>query len=122
MRMNRRNSSSPCCRIRGPCTAGFTHCTGCLTATETDVCPPEITAADANLLTGYGINVYQTWRMHWVKTLRISANKVKKASGSEIHSDGIQNAVRTVKRCKASAMNSWDGMFAQMEANLLNFA
>ncbi|EDX1421083.1 tape measure protein [Salmonella enterica] len=82
----------------------------------------QITAADANLLTGYGINVYQTLADALgkdVKDIRKQGEKGKLGLKS------ILTVFRTLseqsKGAQASAMNSWDGMFAQMEANLLEF-
>lgn len=82
----------------------------------------QITAADANLLTGYGINVYQTLADALgkdVKEIRKQGEKGKLGLKS------ILTVFRTLseqsKGAQASAMNSWDGMFAQMEANLLEF-
>ena len=82
----------------------------------------QITAADANLLTGYGINVYQTLADALgkdVKDIRKQGEKGKLGMKS------ILTVFRTLseqsKGAQASAMNSWDGMFAQMEANLLEF-
>ncbi|WP_053920369.1 tape measure protein, partial [Escherichia coli] len=83
----------------------------------------QITAADANLLTGYGINVYQTLAdalgKEDVKDIRKQGEKGKLGLKS------ILTVFRTLseqsKGAQASAMNSWDGMFAQMEANLLEF-
>ncbi|OSK94356.1 tape measure protein [Escherichia coli] len=82
----------------------------------------QITAADANLLTGYGINVYQTLADATgedVKKIRDLGTKGKLGLKS------ILTVFRTLseqsKGAQASAMNSWDGMFAQMEANLLEF-
>ncbi|HFL4813722.1 TPA: tape measure protein [Escherichia coli] len=82
----------------------------------------QITAADANLLTGYGINVYQTLADALgkdVKDIRKQGEKGKLGLKS------ILTVFRTLseqsKGARASAMNSWDGMFAQMEANLLEF-
>lgn len=59
----------------------------------------QITAADANLLTGYGINVYQTLADALGKDVKDIRKQGERQAGPEIHSDGIQNAVRTVKRC-----------------------
>lgn len=82
----------------------------------------QITAADANLLTGYGINVYQALADATgtdVKKIRDLGTKGKLGMKS------ILTVFRTLseqsKGAQASAMNSWDGMFAQMEANLLEF-
>lgn len=82
----------------------------------------QITAADANLLTGYGINVYQTLADALgkdVKDIRKQGEKGKLGLKS------ILTVFRTLseqsKGAQASAMNSWDGMFAQMEGNLLEF-
>ncbi len=82
----------------------------------------QITAADANLLTGYGINVYQALADATgtdVKKIRDLGAKGKLGMKS------ILTVFRTLseqsKGAQASAMNSWDGMFAQMEANLLEF-
>ncbi len=82
----------------------------------------QITAADANLLTGYGINVYQALADATgtdVKKIRDLGTKGKLGLKS------ILTVFRTLseqsKGAQASAMNSWDGMFAQMEANLLEF-
>lgn len=82
----------------------------------------QITAADANLLTGYGINVYQALADATgtdVKKIRDLGTK------GELGMKSILTVFRTLseqsKGAQASAMNSWDGMFAQMEANLLEF-
>ncbi|EAO3721533.1 tape measure protein [Escherichia coli] len=82
----------------------------------------QITAADANLLTGYGINVYQTLADALgkdVKDIRKQGEKGKLGLKS------ILTVFRTLseqsKGAQASAMNSWDGMMAQMEGNLLEF-
>ncbi|MCS1359595.1 tape measure protein [Escherichia coli] len=82
----------------------------------------QITAADANLLTGYGINVYQALADATgtdVKKIRDLGTKGKLGLKS------ILTVFRTLseqsKGAQASAMNSWNGMFAQMEANLLEF-
>ncbi|WP_052910480.1 tape measure protein [Escherichia coli] len=82
----------------------------------------QITAADANLLTGYGINVYQALADATgtdVKKIRDLGTKGKLGLKS------ILTVFRTLseqsKGAQASAMNFWDGMFAQMEANLLEF-
>ena len=76
----------------------------------------------ANLLTGYGINVYQALADATgtdVKKIRDLGTKGKLGMKS------ILTVFRTLseqsKGAQASAMNSWDGMFAQMEANLLEF-
>ncbi|EGB0955950.1 tape measure protein [Escherichia coli] len=82
----------------------------------------QITAADANLLTGYGINVYQTLADALgkdVKDIRKQGEKGKLGLKS------ILTVFRTLleqsKGAQAAAMNSWDGMMAQMEGNLLEF-
>ncbi|HFP9597803.1 TPA: tape measure protein [Escherichia coli] len=82
----------------------------------------QITAADANLLTGYGINVYQTLADALgkdVKDIRKQGEKGKLGLKS------ILTVFRTLleqsEGAQAAAMNSWDGMMAQMEGNLLEF-
>ncbi|ACV50302.1 tail assembly protein [Escherichia phage D108] len=82
----------------------------------------QITAADANLLTGYGINVYQTLADALGKDVKDIRKQGKKG---KLGLKSILTVFRTLseqsKGAQASAMNSWDGMFAQMEANLLEF-
>lgn len=82
----------------------------------------QITAADANLLTGYGINVYQTLADALGKDVR---DIRKQGEKGKLGLKSILTVFRTLseqsKGAQASAMNSWDGMFAQMEANLLEF-
>lgn len=82
----------------------------------------QITAADANLLTGYGINVYQTLADATgkdVKKIRDLGTKGKLGMKSILLV--FRTLLEQSKGAQASAMNSWDGMFAQMEANLLEF-
>lgn len=82
----------------------------------------QITAADANLLTGYGINVYQTLADALGKDVK---DICKQGEKGKLGLKSILTVFRTLseqsKGAQASAMNSWDGMFAQMEANLLEF-
>ncbi|EPO1161341.1 tape measure protein [Escherichia coli] len=82
----------------------------------------QITAADANLLTGYGINVYQTLADALGKDIK---DIRKQGEKGKLGLKSILTVFRTLseqsKGAQASAMNSWDGMFAQMEANLLEF-
>lgn len=82
----------------------------------------QITAADANLLTGYGINVY--------KVLADAAGKDEKkirklGEKGKLGMKSILTVFRTLleqsEGAQAAAMNSWDGMMAQMEGNLLEF-
>ncbi|EKN4769622.1 tape measure protein [Yersinia enterocolitica] len=82
----------------------------------------QITAADANLLTGYGINVYQALADATgtdVKKIRDLGTKGKLGLKSIL--TVFRMLSEQSKGAQASAMNSWDGMFAQMEANLLEF-
>lgn len=82
----------------------------------------QITAADANLLTGYGINVYQALADATgtdVKKIRDLGTKGKLGMKSIL--TVFSTLSEQSKGAQASAMNSWDGMFAQMEANLLEF-
>ncbi|EHR0756157.1 tape measure protein, partial [Escherichia coli] len=82
----------------------------------------QITAADANLLTGYGINVYKVL----ADATGEDEKKIRKlGEKGKLGLKSILTVFRTLseqsKGAQASAMNSWDGMFAQMEANLLEF-
>lgn len=82
----------------------------------------QITAADANLLTGYGINVYKVL----ADATGEDEKKIRKrGEKGKLGLKSILTVFRTLleqsKGAQAAAMNSWDGMFAQMEANLLEF-
>ncbi|HFP3831180.1 TPA: tape measure protein [Escherichia coli] len=82
----------------------------------------QITAADANLLTGYGINVYKVL----ADATGDDEKKIRKrGEKGKLGLKSILLVFRTLlkqsKGAQAAAMNSWDGMFAQMEANLLEF-
>ncbi|MVY04316.1 tape measure protein [Escherichia coli] len=82
----------------------------------------QITAADANLLTGYGINVYKVL----ADATGDDEKKIhKRGEKGKLGLKSILLVFRTLleqsKGAQAAAMNSWDGMFAQMEANLLEF-
>ncbi|EEU0662010.1 tape measure protein [Escherichia coli] len=82
----------------------------------------QITAADANLLTGYGINVYKVL----ADATGEDEKKIRKrGEKGKLGLKSILLVFRTLleqsKGAQAAAMNSWDGMFAQMEGNLLEF-
>ncbi|KLG69237.1 hypothetical protein WR00_06630 [Escherichia coli] len=82
----------------------------------------QITAADANLLTGYGINVYKVL----ADATGDDEKKIRKrGEKGKLGLKSILLVFRTLleqsKGAQAAAMNSWDGMFAQMEGNLLEF-
>ncbi|HAX5101958.1 TPA: tape measure protein [Escherichia coli] len=82
----------------------------------------QITAADANLLTGYGINVYKVL----ADATGDDEKKIRKrGEKGKLGLKSILLVFRTLleqsKGAQAAAMNSWDGMFAQMESNLLEF-
>ncbi|EOL8261368.1 TPA: tape measure protein [Escherichia coli] len=82
----------------------------------------QITAADANLLTGYGINVYKVL----ADATGEDEKKIRKlGEKGKLGLKSILTVFRTLleqsKGAQAAAMNSWDGMMAQMEANLLEF-
>ncbi len=75
----------------------------------------QITAADANLLTGYGINVYQVLADRWNKDIK----EVRKAG--EKGQLGIKSIIQLFqalqeesKGAQKNAMNSWTGLTAQM--------
>lgn len=75
----------------------------------------QITAADANLLTGYGINVYQVLADLWGKDVK----KVSKQG--EEGKLGIKSIIQLfqalsdeAKGAQKNAMNSWTGLTAQM--------
>lgn len=75
----------------------------------------QITAADANLLTGYGINVYQVLADLWGKDVK----KVRKQG--EEGKLGIKSIIQLfqalsdeAKGAQKNAMNSWTGLTAQM--------
>lgn len=75
----------------------------------------QITAADANLLTGYGINVYQTLADKWGKDV----NKVRdEGTKGKLGPKSIETLFRTLsdeaKGAQKNAMNSWTGLTAQM--------
>lgn len=83
----------------------------------------QITAADANLLTGYGINVYQTLADALgkdVKEIRKQGEKGKLGLKSILMV--FRALSEQSKGAQAAAMNSWSGMTAQMEANWNEFA
>lgn len=82
----------------------------------------QITAADANLLTGYGINVYKVL----ADATGEDEKKIRKlGEKGKLGLKSILTVFRTLleqsKGAQAAAMNSWDGMMAQMEDNLLEF-
>lgn len=82
----------------------------------------QITAADANLLTGYGINVYKVLADATGK----DEKKIRKlGEKGKLGLKSILTVFRTQleqsEGAQAAAMNSWDGMMAQMEGNLLEF-
>lgn len=82
----------------------------------------QITAADANLLTGYGINVYKVL----ADATGEDEKKIRKlGEKGKLGLKSILTVFRTLleqsKGAQAAAMNSWDGMMAQMEGNLLEF-
>ncbi len=82
----------------------------------------QITAADANLLTGYGINVYKVL----ADATGEDEKKIRKlGEKGKLGLKSILTVFRTLleqsKSAQAAAMNSWDGMMAQMEGNLLEF-
>lgn len=82
----------------------------------------QITAADANLLTGYGINVYKVL----ADATGEDEKKIRKqGEKGKLGLKSILLVFRTLleqsKGAQAAAMNSWDGMMAQMEGNLLEF-
>lgn len=82
----------------------------------------QITAADANLLTGYGINVYKVLADATGK----DEKKIRKlGEKGKLGLKSILTVFRTLleqsEGAQAAAMNSWDGMMAQMEGNLLEF-
>lgn len=75
----------------------------------------QITAADANLLTGYGINVYQILADKWNKDVK----EVRKAG--EKGNLGLKSIIQLFqalseesKGAQKTAMNSWTGLTAQM--------
>lgn len=75
----------------------------------------QITAADANLLTGYGINVYQVLADRWNKDIK----EVRKAG--EKGELGIKSIIQLFQAlqeessgAQKNAMNSWTGLTAQM--------
>ncbi|CAH6138424.1 tape measure protein [Citrobacter koseri] len=75
----------------------------------------QITAADANLLTGYGINVYQVLADLWGKDVK----KVRKQG--EEGKLGLKSIIQLfqalsdeAKGAQKNAMNSWTGLTAQM--------
>lgn len=75
----------------------------------------QITAADANLLTGYGINVYQVLADLWGKDVE----KVRKQG--EEGKLGLKSIIQLfqalsdeAKGAQKNAMNSWTGLTAQM--------
>ncbi|HHX3372204.1 TPA: tape measure protein [Citrobacter freundii] len=75
----------------------------------------QITAADANLLTGYGINVYQILADKWNKDVK----DVRKAG--EKGNLGLKSIIQLFqalgeesKGAQKTAMNSWTGLTAQM--------
>lgn len=82
----------------------------------------QITAADANLLTGYGINVYKVL----ADATGEDEKKIRKlGEKGKLGLKSILTVFRTLleqsKGAQAATMNSWDGMMAQMEGNLLEF-
>lgn len=82
----------------------------------------QITAADANLLTGYGINVYKVL----ADATGEDEKKIRKlGEKGKLGLKSILTVFRTLleqsKGAQAAAMNSWDRMMAQMEGNLLEF-
>ncbi|EEZ9591704.1 tape measure protein [Escherichia coli] len=82
----------------------------------------QITAADANLLTGYGINVYKVL----ADATGEDEKKIRKlGEKGKLGLKSILTVFRTLleqsEGAQAAAMNSWDGMMAQMEGNLLEF-
>ncbi|EIM2765440.1 tape measure protein [Escherichia coli] len=82
----------------------------------------QITAADANLLTGYGINVYKVL----ADATGDDEKKIRRrGEKGKLGLKSILLVFRTLleqsKGAQAAAMNSWDGMMAQMEGNLLEF-
>ncbi|EIZ1206418.1 tape measure protein [Escherichia coli] len=82
----------------------------------------QITAADANLLSGYGINVYKVLADATGK----DEKKIRKlGEKGKLGLKSILTVFRTLleqsEGAQAAAMNSWDGMMAQMEGNLLEF-
>ncbi|EHC2078357.1 tape measure protein [Escherichia coli] len=82
----------------------------------------QITAADANLLTGYGINVYKVL----ADATGEDEKKIRKlGEKGKLGLKSILTVFLTLleqsKGAQAAAMNSWDGMMAQMEGNLLEF-
>lgn len=75
----------------------------------------QITAADANLLTGYGINVYQILADRWgkdVKKVRAAGEKGNLGLKSII--DLFKALSEESKGAQKNAMNSWTGLTAQM--------
>lgn len=75
----------------------------------------QITAADANLLTGYGINVYQILADKWnkdVKDVRKAGEKGNLGLKSIIQL--FQALSEESKGAQKTAMNSWTGLTAQM--------
>ncbi len=75
----------------------------------------QITAADANLLTGYGINVYQILADRWgkdVQKVRKEGEKGKLGMRSII--DLFRALSDEAKGAQKNAMNSWTGLTAQM--------
>ena len=75
----------------------------------------QITAADANLLTGYGINVYQVLADRWGKDVKLVRKAGEKGNlGLKSIIDLFQALSEESKGAQKNAMNSWTGLTAQM--------
>lgn len=75
----------------------------------------QITAADANLLTGYGINVYKVLAERWGKDIQQVMEEGRKGKlGIKSIMDLFSALSEEAKGAQANAMNSWTGLTAQM--------
>lgn len=75
----------------------------------------KITAADASLLTGYGINVYKVLADRWGKDVKQVMKEGEKGKlGTKSIMDLFSALSEEAKGAQANAMNSWTGLTAQM--------
>lgn len=75
----------------------------------------KITAADASLLTGYGINVYKVLADRWGKDVKQVMKEGEKGKlGIKSIMDLFSALSEEAKGAQANAMNSWTGLTAQM--------